>query len=268
MSTDVGPRDANDLRGLLHNRAMSSPGEPGPPVVERRAFSCQPISIPRQFRAGLIELRGPNRELIATDARVVLRSSDRRDGTMRTQWEAPYAFIDRYWSVFTFGGESSPNLRRVTLIVGGQSFTFKMRSRDGVALLKVLGDRAPEAVRVSGLRKYRALDVVMTATKIAAAAVVVLGFVHHQTAASSASHGTLPTLGAPSARELSAGECPDPLGRPTRCGSDLASYVIARCSDVTAADHDVTAAVAAEAPELTQVIRLAAGHRLCAKVEP
>jgi hypothetical protein len=175
--------------------------------------------------------------------------------------------IERYWSVFMLGAESSPNLRRVTLIVDGQSFTFKVRAVDGAALLKVLRDRAPEAMRVSGLRKHRALDVVMTATMIAVVAVVVLGFVHRGTAPSSTARDTVPAL-VGSGRDLSAGECLDPLGHPARCGSDIASYVIARCSDVTAADHDATAAVAAEVPELTQIIRLAARQRLCVKLGP
>ena len=59
----------------------------------------------------------------------------------------------RFWSVFISAGERSPSLRRVTLVVAGESFTFKVGRRDGSDLLNVLRDRAPEAVQVRGLHK-------------------------------------------------------------------------------------------------------------------
>jgi hypothetical protein len=152
----------------------------------------------------------------------------------------------------------------VTLVVAGEPFDFKVRSGDGSALVNVLEDRAPEAVRVRGWRKYRGSDLVSFAVTVAVLVVFVLGFLDHRPAGST----TAPDRLAPHVTAVSAGECLDPLGELTGCRARLASFAVARCSDVGAADRDAIASIAAQLPELKQVIRVAARQQLCLRPGP
>ena len=236
---------------MIHRADQPAPAEGEP-------LSCRVVTAPRRFREGLIEIRCPRRDLIATDSRLILRRTDRRGSAITTQWEAKYASIQKYWSVFIPAGESSPSLRRVTLVVAGESFAFKVSSRDGSALVNVLRDRARDAVRVRGLRKYRALDIVTSTATVAVIVVVAVGFLHHHSVGS-----TTAPLAA-----LSAGECVAPFGQQTRCTSSDATFVVARCSDVSTVDRETVASAGAALPEIKQVTQVAARRRLCLTLAP
>ena len=230
-----------------------------PTPAERELLSCRVVAAPRRFRDGLIEVRGPRRDLIATDSRLILRRTEPRNGAIATQWKARYASIQRFWSVFIPAGERSPSLRRVTLVVAGESFTFKVGRRDGSDLLNVLRDRAPEAVQVRGLRKHRAPDIVTSGVTVAVLAVIALGILHHHSGSSST---TVPLA------VLSAGQCIAPLGQQTHCTSSDATFVVARCSDVSTIDRETVASAGAALPEIKQVIQVAARQHLCLKLAP
>jgi len=109
------------------------------------------------------------------------------------------------------------------------------------------------------LRKYRAPDIVTSAVTVAVLAVIALGFLHHHSGSSST---TVPLA------VLSAGQCIAPLGQQTHCTSSDATFVVARCSDVSTIDRETVASAGAALPEIKQVIQVAARQHLCLKLAP
>jgi len=80
--------------------------------------------------------------------------------------------------------------------------------------------------------------------------------------------GTTPHALAPTVTGVSVGECLAPLGQPTRCHSSVATFVVARCSDVSTADRATIASATAALPDLKQVIRVAARRHPCVRLGP
>jgi hypothetical protein len=243
----------------MQNPLMFSRAHHRSPIDSQQDFACRVVAVPANFRDHPIEFRGPRRELMASNGRFMLTRTDRRGDSRTIQWEARMSSIERYWGVSIPGGEEAPNLRRITIVASGERFDFKVSSRDGADLLTFLRDYAPQAVQVTGLEKYRAVDVLRSVATVAVVIALVIGFVHRHSGGSTAARDARTTPVA----VVSVGECLDPLGQRTDCPSKIALIAVRRCSDVGAADRSLIASVIAGVPELSRVARVAARGRMC-----
>jgi hypothetical protein len=152
----------------------------------------------------------------------MLMRADRRGDLRTIQWEARLSSIERYWGVLIPGGEGAPNLRRITIVASGEKVDFKVMSRDGAELLNFLRDHAPHAVRVTGLERYRAVDLLTFAATAAVLVAVVSAFVHHHSGGSTVAFDTH----RPPVTVVSVGECLDALGQRTDCQSNVAMIAV------------------------------------------